>query len=310
MLALEELNCYLCDSNELFPSDNFKKIAYLNLLYRFAKCDFCKSYSLFPKLDNEKIERMYSKEYSQISTDSPIGHDQEYLTKFLQLRKFLFSESKSSMKTFLDYGCGYNPVTLQFAREMGYIAQGVEFSEDVVGEANEKNLGPVMGVKKFNSMKTNFDYVFMGDVIEHFVNPIHELKRIHERVAQDGYLVAQGPLQGAFTVSHLLVNLKAQISRNKFSNFPPYHVSLATRKGMIALMSSTGFEIVNFKVGEKHWPAPTLKSAFKNFSLREFTIFAIKIVDRLISHVSRDYGSHYFLVAKKKEKIYSCNNLH
>ena len=299
MFAIEESKCYLCDSNELFTSGNFKKIWYLDLPYRFDKCDNCKSYSLFPKLDNEKIEKMYSKEYSQISADTPDDNDQEYVTKFLQLRMFLLSKSK--MGNFLDYGCGYNPVTLQIARELGYIAQGVEFSEDVVGEANEKNLGPVMGVKKFNSMTTNYEYVFMGDVIEHFVNPISDLKRIYERVAEDGYLIAQGPLQGALTISHLLVNLKAQIYRRKYTNFPPYHVSLATRKGMIALMSSTGFEIENFKVTEKHWPAPTLESAFKNFSLREFTIFAFKIVDRLISHLSRNYGSHYFLVAKRKK---------
>lgn len=299
MFAIEESNCYLCDSKELFPSGNFKKIWYLDLLFSFAKCGSCKSYSLFPKLDNGKLEKMYSTEYSQNSTDGPDRQVQEYLSKFLLLRKFLLSESKLKKSTFLDYGCGYNPVTLQIAREMGYIAQGVEFSEDVVSEANEKNIGSVMGVNKFHSMTTNYDYVFMGDVIEHFVNPINELKRIHERIAQDGFLIAQGPLQGAITISHFLVNFKAQISRNKYSNFPPYHVSLATRKGMIALLSLTGFEIISITVSEKHWPAPTLKSALKNFSLREFAIFAIKMADRLISNLTRDYGSHYFLVAKK-----------
>ncbi len=303
MVAREISSCYLCGSIQLTPSTNFKEIWYLDQQYRFNKCIECKSYSLFPKLDNEKIRKMYSKEYSHISNVSEVDDNHEYLGKFDELKKFLISESKSKQKTYLDYGCGFNPVTLNIAEELGYVAQGVELSEDVVAEANHKKIGAVMGVNRFNSLSMNFRYVFMGDVIEHFVDPISEMKRIHERVAEDGYLIAQGPLQGALTISHLLVNLKAHISRNKFSNFPPYHVSLATRNGMGELMRTSGFEVVKLSVTEKHWPAPTMKSAIKNLSPRQLAILTIKIVDRLISVFVPNYGSHYFLVAKKKEKI-------
>jgi SAM-dependent methyltransferase len=246
------------------------------------------------------LSEMYSTDYSTISVDIPFENLRDYSLKFRDLQKYLKSESNGRIFSFLDIGCGFNPVTLQIAANIGYEVHGVEFSKDVVNEANEKGFGPVMEVEKFKSSATKFDYIFMGDVIEHFVNPISEIRETQERITPGGYLIAQGPLQGAQTLSHIFVNLKSQMSRSKVSFFPPYHVSLATRQGMITVMKSGGFEIVKMSITEEDWPAPTFNSMIRNFTLRKLALFITKLLDKMVSRLLPKYGSHYFLIAKKK----------
>lgn len=300
MIGNVQDECYLCESTNLSISQNHKKVHYQGQMYTFFKCKDCRSYSIFPKLDLKTLSEMYSSKYSTISVDAPVENLKNYSLKFLELEKYLISEPTDQATTFLDIGCGFNPVTLQIARNLGYEVHGVEYSKDVVDEANTRNFGPVMEINAFKLTSTRYDYIFMGDVIEHFVNPISELKETQKRVLEGGFLIAQGPLQGAITISHILVNLKSRLSRGEVSSFPPYHVSLATRHGMLALIESVDFEIVKMRITEKDWPAPTFELLTENFTLRRLTIFLIKLADKTISSLLPNYGSHYFLVAKKK----------
>ena len=299
MNQINTIACYLCDSQNLTKSRNQRAINYDGRIYSFYNCGKCGSYSLFPKLDDDSVAKLYSREYSGISAELHEDESISYISKFVELRKFILTDSGSMRKTYLDYGCGFNPVTLEIASSAGLDCQGVEFSSDVVAQANLIFSGKVTTVEEFKKASRKYDYIFMGDVIEHLRDPIEVLVEISTRLSSIGVLIAQGPLQGAFTFSHMLVGLKSRIFSRTVSDFPPYHVSLASMRGMQEVLEACNFEIIHLKISEPHWPAPSLGSVLRRPSVRGVAILVPKLLDRAISKIIPKYGSHYFLVAQK-----------
>ena len=294
--------CYLCDSENLAKSRNQKVINHDNRIYTFYSCGKCGSYSLFPKLDDDSVASLYSREYSGISADLHEDESVSYISKFEELREFIIADSKSKRKSYLDYGCGFNPVTLGIASSAGLDCQGVEFSSDVVAQANQIFPGKVTTVAEFKKDSGKYDYIFMGDVIEHLRDPIAVLVEISTRLSSHGVLIAQGPLQGAFTFTHMLVGIKSRLFPKSISNFPPYHVSLASRRGMKKVLEASNLEIIHLKISEPLWPAPSPFSILRKPSLRGVAILVPKLLDRAISKFIPKYGSHYFLVAQKRSR--------
>jgi len=300
MNQINALACYLCDSQNLTKSRNQRVINYDGRIYSFFSCGKCGSYSLFPKLDDESIAKLYSREYSGISAELHEDESIDYISKFVELRKFLLTDSNSMRKSYLDYGCGFNPVTLEIATSAGLDCQGVEFSSDVVAQANLIFPGKVTSVEDFKKASRKYDYIFMGDVIEHLRDPQEVLVEITTRLSSNGVLIAQGPLQGTFTFTHMLVGLKSRIFSRTVSNFPPYHVSLASMGGMQEVLKASNLEVIHLKISEPHWPAPSVRSVLRRPSVRGVAILVPKLLDRAISKFTPKFGSHYFLVAKKR----------
>lgn len=300
MNQINAVACYLCDSQNLTKSRNQREINYEGRIYSFFSCAKCGSYSLFPKLDDDSIAKLYSREYSGISADLHEDENVDYISKFVELRKFILTDSGSKRKSYLDFGCGFNPVTLEIASSVALDYQGVEFSSDVVAQANLIFPGKVTTVEEFNKASRKYDYIFMGDVIEHLRDPIEVLVEISTRLSSNGVLIAQGPLQGAFTFTHLLVGLKSRIFSRTVSNFPPYHVSLANMRGMQEVLEASNLEIIHLKISEPHWPAPNLSSVLRRPSVRGVAILVPKILDRAISKFIPKFGSYYFLVAQRR----------
>lgn len=294
------LNCYLCDEDRISVSRNRRIVRFKGGCYFFYECRQCRSYSLFPKLTPEEVQELYSKKYIEFAGDSALHDGGEYLSKFDALKSILETLPKVGAKEYLDYGCGFNPVTLDIAFENGLNPTGVELSEDIVSRARDAHSKHVISVKTFKKSSKIYDYIFLGDVIEHMNNPISELIEISHRLSQEGYLIMQGPLEAAPTIAHKIISLKSRIRLNDFSDFPPFHVSLATKKGMTKLLQIANFEVIILQVSETSWPAPSFNDLVNGFSIRGLSLFVLKLLDLAISSLFADYGNHYFLVAKKK----------
>jgi SAM-dependent methyltransferase len=294
--------CYLCNSQNVKRSSRQREINFNGSTYTFHICQNCGSYSLFPKLDQASVAKLYSKEYSDISSNLHQDESISYISKFVDLRSYILSDIDSKRSSYLDYGCGYNPVTLEIASSMGLDYQGVEFSSDVVAQANLAFPGKVITVEEFKKDTKKFDYIFIGDVIEHLSDPIAVLADLSNRLSSHGVLIAQGPLQGALTVTHMLASIKSKLLSSGATNFPPYHVSLASRKGMRDVLKVSNLELLNIKISEPQWPAPTLTFVLRRPSIRAVTLLSCKLLDQAISKMVPNFGSHYFLVAQKRPK--------
>jgi hypothetical protein len=146
--------------------------------------------------------------------------------------------------------------------------------------------------------EVKYDVIFLGDVLEHLIEPKLELEMLKSKLKPNGVLIAQGPLQGAWTFTHLVVMIFAICTRQRLSEFPPYHVSLATRNSMLNLFDSSGFSSTKILCTEVTWPAPEFTSLISNPSIRDIVLIFCKTTDKAISRIVKQYGSRYFLVSR------------
>jgi len=253
-------------------------------------------------LNDLQLRGLYSLDYiSFLTTGDPVDEkisEEIDSAKFSDLDNFLKREG-DTQGYFLDYGCGSMPKTFELVSTFGLTPIGMEFSPDIREEIHIKT-----GVQAFSKEETiefseNFKYIFLGDVIEHLIEPISDLSILYSKLTKDGCIIAQGPLQSANTLTHGAIKLSALLRKNSPSTYPPYHVSLASRKSMIRLMEKCGFKITYFRCTETTWPAPNFRMFMNSPNLRNFTLYFLKFLDKCLAKVAPFYGSRYFLVAEK-----------
>lgn len=287
--------CYFCRSVKTKFSPSQRTVLFGEAKYRFVFCQECHGFSLFPKLNESQLFDLYSSDYVDQDHEEGATSEDPPADKFSDLKIFLSGQSRKRGKAFLDYGCGANPTSFQLARENGLIPHGMELSEDV-REIAEKNTGvKLFSREDISNGSESFDIIFLGDVLEHLVDPVSELEFLQTKLAEGGILLAQGPLQGATTLTHLIVRFFAWCTRSKTTSYPPYHVSLASVLSMKKLLISSGFQLTYLRTFEVDWPAPTLQDVRSNFTLRNLLLFTTKQVDKVLGLIFPNYGTRYFL---------------
>ena len=288
--------CYLCDSNKIRPTLLQRRIRFDSQTFNFYYCKNCSGYSLFPKLNELQVQALYSLDYvANLNWDLDIVGSSEW-DRFIQLHSFFKSQPKLKGAKFLDYGCGADPVTFKVAKQFQMEPAGMEFSQDVRESVFAATRIAVYSRDEILNSSNRYDIIFLGDVIEHLFYPTSELQLLNTKLNPGGILIAQGPLQGAQTLTHLVVKLFAIFTRKRISTFPPYHASLATTKSMWLAMQSSGFININIECSEVQWPAPNLNEVLSKPNLRNLILFLTKSFDKLIAKLFKKYGSRYFLV--------------
>lgn len=254
---------------------------------------------MYPKLTEIQLDRLYSSDYVDSSTDFATSVEDSHVSKFETIRSFLTKMPVHANSYFLDYGCGANPVSIQYALQQGYIAHGMEISPEVREMAAINTGVRLLSKQEIEKSETLYDVIFLGDVLEHLLDPVAELRFLGSKLKNSGKLVAQGPLQGSQTLLHGLVKVYSGINRKKSSNFPPYHVSLATLESMKKLFSQSGFTNTEVDVSEVNWPAPTFDEVKISPTVRSLLLLISKSIDKIISKLFKNYGSRYFAVCSK-----------
>ncbi|MDP1720696.1 MAG: class I SAM-dependent methyltransferase [Candidatus Nanopelagicaceae bacterium] len=238
---------------------------------------------------------LYSSDYvDQDHGESPPSEDSSAV-RFSDLKAYLRKQSGMQGKVFLDYGCGANPISFKLARENGLTPLGMELSADVRKLATLNTGVKLLSREDIREGNELFDVIFLGDVLEHLVDPISELKFLRTKLADGGTLLAQGPLQGASTLTHLVVRLFAWTTRGKLSSYPPYHVSLASSLSMKRMLIASGFQLTYLKTFEVDWPAPSLAEVRRHPTFRNLTLFLTKKIDKILATILPHYGTRYFL---------------
>ena len=304
MIAMNDVMlCYFCCSDRTKFSLSQRTIVFGEAIYRFVFCQECQGFSLFPKLNDSQLFDLYSFDYVDQHFEDGATKENLSFAKFSDLKIFLSSQSGKRRKTFLDYGCGANPVSFQLARENGLIPHGMELSADV-REVAKNNTGMKLSSREeIYSGSELFDIIFLGDVLEHLVDPVSELKFLRTKLSEGGILLAQGPLQGAKTLTHLIVRFFAWCTRSKVTSYPPYHVSLASNLSMKKMLIASGFQVTYLKTFEVDWPAPTLQEVKSNLTIRNLLLFTAKQVDKVLGMIFLNYGTRYFLTCSSNTSI-------
>lgn len=294
---ITKVNCFLCGSTRIKQTRDRRPVNYHVNRY-FYKCRDCKAYSLWPKLENWEIQKLYSANYiGDVAPGSSLDYESDK-ARFTKLERYFTSNSDRGEKLYLDFGCGASADTVILAKALGFQAFGVEVAEDTRRKANLVSGCEIYSPEEIATGHHRFDIVFMGDVLEHVMDPISLLESAQKSLKPGGVLVIQGPLEGAVTLSNFFIALKAQIFSKRPSTSPPYHVSLASKNSILRMLKIRGLTVVNMEITEPYWPAPRFGSRDSLVSPSRFVLSLTKLIDIGIHRINKSYGTRFFLISK------------
>ena len=237
--------------------------------YPLAKCQNCSL--VFASLTPASIEKIYSQKY-YVGLGVKGGYYNYFeesvvnkLTFKHRLNKIL-SSFKSKKISLLDIGCGLGDF-LEVARTLlvsRYI--GTEISPFALSNCRKKGLEiyPVS-----SSFSEKFDVVTVQDVVEHFADPLGELKKTYKLLKRGGLL---------FLTTPNIESISAKVFESHWYHYKsPEHLFYFSPKTIKLLLEKAGFENVVVK--------PTLSWVSIRYLVERLTFYFPKF-DGLINRLS------------------------
>ncbi len=294
------LVCVFCNSQDMKISHLRRSVNYIGHQF-FYRCTNCLGFVLYPALNESDTASMYSNNYiHEVNSGENVDQHTNKL-RFLKLFAYLERSAQASgTRDFLDYGCGADGETLLFARNIGYVSQGVELTQSTREQAAHQSGCEIFSPTELYSSNRRYDLIFLGDVLEHVYDPFLVLSNLQSHLKPNGRLFIQGPLEGSRTLSNFLLGIKALSTSRRSSNLPPYHVSLANLNSVRLLLDNAGYELVRYEVTEPLWPAKSMRSIDSYRSASNFIFSLSKLLDIALSRILKNFGTRIYLVARLK----------
>lgn len=169
----------------------------------------------------------------------------------------------------LDIGCGSGAFMLS-AKEHGFEPEGIDVSNKAVSFIKD-TLNLQATTKNITEIEHNFEVITLWHVLEHFLDPVSELKKIHKKIENKGILVGEVPNWNS---------IKFQLSGKKWEggNHPLYHRSFFTSNTLKKAFKKAGyskFELIHlpYTSSGKKGTYYFLKKGFNAFNRDAFLTF-------------------------------------
>jgi SAM-dependent methyltransferase len=185
----------------------------------------------------------YRKSYSRLEADVI---DLRIAQRAAQARVLTGRTSPGSM---LDVGCGEGFVIKHF-RALNWRVAGIDFSRAGVEQMNPDCAPFVEQGDVFRLLEDRIatgeqhDLVWLGNVLEHVLDPVALLRSLRRLVAPDGLLVATVPNDGNAYHEELFAN--GDIPR-RFWIAIPDHISYFTAESLKRTVTATGWECLEIQ---------------------------------------------------------------
>ena len=103
--------------------------------------------------------------------------------------------------TILDIGCGKGNYLLS-AYIQGWKCHGVEIKEGLANSLIDTGIAEIFygPFENYSAPPNSFDQVYMSHVLEHFVDPISNLRKAHQLLIPDGILIINIPVVSGFEI--------------------------------------------------------------------------------------------------------------
>ncbi len=217
--------------------------------YQAKQCSSCSFVFLDPRLTAEELHSLYSDEYFlHNGADFGAHSASDYETaaikgsvKFLEILGWIRRFKPSG--DFFEIGCGMG-YFLDYARRAGYSVSGIEYAQLGVRTCREKFGLDVKqsSLEEYSPNPNRYDVIFMGDVLEHLVQPLEMLAKTHTMLKPSGIIALEIPsmfnsLAGRAAVAgYRLLNIRKKMA------LPPYHVNEFTPKTLRSFILQAGFK--------------------------------------------------------------------
>jgi len=171
----------------------------------------------------------------------------------------------------LDIGCGEGN-TGKILKEQGKAAEvvGVEKNAEIAEIAKTKIDTVLCGdIETISLLNSNyFDYIIMGDVLEHLYDPWALVNKLGSYLKKGGYLIASIPNIRNWRIIKSLV-LKGEWNYSSEGLLDDTHLRFFTKKSMIRLFLSEDFRVQRIIPKFEFWPTYKSNTAkiLNNFTL-------------------------------------------
>jgi 2-polyprenyl-3-methyl-5-hydroxy-6-metoxy-1,4-benzoquinol methylase len=284
------MQCLFCHSSNIDNAGFPRPTQFNNKIFHYKKCRDCGLVFIDPIPVAEDYNVMYTSSY----------HEQFYFKDVIpdQTEWFDLFQKFSKEKKLLDYGCG-DASFLKFFHQKGYECTGVEYDPELVNRLRKENPGiNFFTVDQFWKEQSEYNIIFMGDVLEHIATPSVFLSDLGARLATSGLMAAQGPLENnlnlALSVRKFFSSLKG---RNAAAQHVPYHISFSTAKNQEAVFQRAGLKTKYYKVFETTWPFP---NQFSFSPAKGFQYIVAKTSIVLSKALPGKMGNRFMYIGEKK----------
>lgn len=139
---------------------------------------------------------------------------------------------------FIDVGCGEG-LTVEWAKQLGWDAMGVEIDPAAVAAARRKNLHVIEGTyAALSSFPTQFDCIVCAHVLEHVHAPLELLQMLRNALAPGGILL--------LTLPNASSALRRYFGANWRGLEAPRHISIPSERYLKELLESFQFHVESY----------------------------------------------------------------
>ncbi len=241
-----------------------------------VKCGHCGLIVLHPRPTDQEIDEMYRAEYFTEEDVQTHHYSEDYLTAVARVDygakvdevRHLLPEGGSV----LEVGCATGELLNAF-KTAGYHVTGVEISS-FAAEHARKNYQlniiqtPFTKEQTGNQLKAeSFDLVMMGDVLEHFTNPLDALRYAHSLLKPGGVCIVHVPSTLNLISTRLAFLLYRMTGTQKTMTIPPYHLTEFFPDTLKRSFHEAGFSQCRIRQETKHPKTIALRhSRLENFA--------------------------------------------
>ena len=207
-------------------------------------------YEVFPKPTDKELIDYYEGKYYQDENGS-YNHYYElnelnYFKNKIAQKDFVVDKilEKNNKSTLLDIGCGEG-FTLNYYHKKGLSVLGLDFS-DFGLNTNNPHLKPYLlqgdifkKIQKLVSEKKKFDVLWMGNLLEHVIDPENLIQQCLKLISDKGVLVIEVP--NDFSEFQLKM-LEEEKIISKYWEAYPDHISYFSYQSLKKLMESNGWK--------------------------------------------------------------------
>lgn len=253
-------NCNYQSYKKVLKEDHFE-------IVKCLKCGLIYLYN--PPDEKELYEKYYDIGFKlqDYSVDSKFEYLAEIYLINRQRLKF-FKENGFNGKI-LDIGCG-SGLFLKTLSESYNDIEGVDVSHKALDFARKEFFLNVSGksIEKLSEERKRYNIITLLHVVEHFINPVHELKKILGLLDDRGFCFIEVPN---------FYSIKFRLSGYKWKggNHPLYHRSFFTAKSLEDTLRRSGFKKykrvrLSYKLPDKSFVYNISKTIFNFFARDSF----------------------------------------
>lgn len=265
------------------------------------ECELCGLLRLWPLPAPEDLERCYGEGYftGDASCDGYMDYDYEKEVTWKTMEEHLTMIEHRVPRGFLFEVGAATGCFLELAQARGWRVAGVDISAYAAARAAAKGL-PIRqgGTEVLANSDARYDAIALFDVIEHFLYPLEDMRRMAAALRPGGVLAFATPNRGS-----LFARLMGKFWH---AIVPPQHVFLFRDDHFTALLARFGLKVIVRRSTGKWFTVQYLFRVLHTWlGWRPLNRFAERIAGTWFGRLSfpLNLGDTVFVIARKEEPL-------